>query len=108
MCIENLFWVRCGAKHFAKIICKKEADLKSLDQPGRNVNVSDYQMTVICINNRCDVREMGEGGDRALTMCRHPGHSLESALISNKMQQVKQHPLNSPVGEWSPDSNPDV
>lgn len=40
-----------------KIIGK--ADLKSSDQPGRNVNVNDDRMTVICINNGCDVREMG-------------------------------------------------
>lgn len=39
----------------------KKADLKSLDQPRRNVNVNDDQMIVICINNGCDIREMGEG-----------------------------------------------
>lgn len=53
-------------------------------------NTKQVQMTVTCINNECDVSEMG-GGDRALTLCSHPGYSLGSTLISNEGWQVKEH-----------------
>ena len=32
----------------------------STRQSGRNANVNHDQMTVMCINNACDVRELGE------------------------------------------------
>lgn len=38
--------------------------------------------------------------------CSRPGHSLGSAFDINGAQQVKQHPLNPIVDEWSLDFDP--
>ena len=46
-----------------------------------------------------------ERGERALSICRHPEHSLGLELISNEAQHMKQHLLSPLIGEWSPDSN---
>lgn len=46
-----------------------------------------------------------ERGEGALSICRHPEHSLGLELISNEAQQMKQHLVSPLIGEWSPDSN---
>lgn len=48
------------------------AKLMSLDQLQKMLMENHDQMTVTCIRNECDIREMEEGM-MALTVCSHPG-----------------------------------